>query len=81
MPRSSARRRTAPFPSGHATEAFAAAAVLSALFPARAAYLRLMAARIAMNRSFGGVHYLVDHHAGAMLGDLWAGWPQGAPLA
>ncbi|MFM7334540.1 MAG: hypothetical protein ACKO1H_09030, partial [Tabrizicola sp.] len=58
----------------HATEAFAAAAVLSALFPdtkfpGTKSRLRLMAARIAMNRSFAGVHCAVDHHAGALLGD------------
>ena len=32
-----------------------------------------MAARIAMNRSFAGVHCVVDHHAGAILGDLLGG--------
>ncbi|WP_050786835.1 phosphatase PAP2 family protein [Rhodobacter ferrooxidans] len=61
------------FPSGHATEAFAAAAVLSAVFPDRAPHLRQMAARIAMNRSFGGVHFPIDHYAGAMLGDALGG--------
>ena len=61
------------FPSGHATEAFTAATVLAALFPDRAVHLRLMAARIAMNRSFAGVHCAVEHHAGAILGDLLGG--------
>jgi membrane-associated phospholipid phosphatase len=58
------------FPSGHATESFAAATVMGALFPDRAKNLRLIAARIADNRVFGGVHYPVDGHAGAILGDL-----------
>jgi len=58
------------FPSGHATEAFAAAAVLGALYPARLGQLRRLAARIAVNRGFAGVHYPVDHLAGAMLGDM-----------
>jgi hypothetical protein len=60
------------FPSGHATEAFAAASVLGALFPDRAPLLRQMATRIAVNRAYAGVHFPVDHHAGAMLGDLLA---------
>jgi hypothetical protein len=58
------------FPSGHATEAFAAAAVLGALFPQSFWLLRQMASRIAVNRGYAGVHYPVDHHAGAILGDL-----------
>ena len=58
------------FPSGHATEAFAAAAVLGALYPKSFLLLRQMANRIALNRGYAGVHYPVDHHAGAILGDL-----------
>jgi membrane-associated phospholipid phosphatase len=61
------------FPSGHATEAFAAAAVLSALYPTYTQHLREMAARIAMNRCFAGVHFAVDQYAGAMLGDVLGG--------
>jgi membrane-associated phospholipid phosphatase len=60
-------------PSGHGTEAFAAAAVLGILFPDRREDFRRVAGRIAMNRSFAGVHYPVDHHVGAILGDLIAG--------
>ena len=60
------------FPSGHATEAFAAAAILGAFFPTNAPLLRQMATRIAVNRGFAGVHFPVDHHAGAMMGDLIA---------
>lgn len=58
------------FPSGHATEAFAAAAVLGALYPQSFRLLRQMASRIAVNRGYAGVHYPIDHHAGAILGDL-----------
>lgn len=57
------------FPSGHATEAFCAATILGALFPDRADNLRRMAARIAVNRGYAGVHFPVDHHAGAVLGN------------
>jgi hypothetical protein len=32
-----------------------------------------MAARIAMNRCFAGVHYPIDQYAGAMLGDYLGG--------
>lgn len=58
------------YPSGHATEAFAAAAVLGALYPQSFMLLRQMACRIALNRGYAGVHYPVDHHAGALVGDL-----------
>jgi len=66
------------FPSGHATEAFAAALVLWQLMKAsgrpgydsadwRTQLLRL-AARIAINRTIAGVHFPVDSAAGAVLG-------------
>ena len=58
------------FPSGHATEAFAAASVLGALYPRSFMLLRQMACRIALNQGYAGVHFPVDHHAGAVLGDL-----------
>jgi hypothetical protein len=61
------------FPSGHATESFAAAAVLSAVFPDRMKHLRTMATRIAMNRCYAGVHYPIDQYAGAILGDVIGG--------
>nr|WP_246742400.1 phosphatase PAP2 family protein [Microvirga splendida] len=65
-------------PSGHATEAFAAALVLWSLMKAsgrpgynsadwRTQLLRL-AARIAINRTVAGVHFPVDSAAGAVLG-------------
>ncbi len=61
------------FPSGHATEAFAAAAVLAHVFPDRTAHLRQMAARIATNRCYAGVHYPADQAAGALLGEVLGG--------
>jgi membrane-associated phospholipid phosphatase len=65
-------------PSGHATEAFAAALVLWQLMKAsgrpgydstdwRIQLLRL-AARVAINRTVAGVHFPVDSAAGAVLG-------------
>lgn len=72
------------WPSGHATEAFATAAVLQALLDAaaparrrpRAAangdasreQLQRLAARIAINRTVAGLHYPVDSAAGRLLG-------------
>ncbi|WP_283646520.1 phosphatase PAP2 family protein [Marinovum algicola] len=62
------------FPSGHATEAFAIAEVLSLVSGAsgdRAAYgeqMTLQAARIAHNRVVAGVHFHVDNICGAALG-------------
>ena len=58
------------FPSGHATEAFCLATILGTMFPDREEQLRLIAARIALNRGFAGVHYPVDHLAGAILGEV-----------
>jgi membrane-associated phospholipid phosphatase len=65
-------------PSGHATEAFAAAIVLWNLLRAsgRAVYaepqwriqLLRLAARIAINRTVAGVHFPADSAAGAVLG-------------
>jgi membrane-associated phospholipid phosphatase len=60
-------------PSGHATQAYAVAHVLSALrgFAAgspRHEQLQRLAARIATNRVIAGVHYPVDSLAGRLLG-------------
>ncbi len=68
----------ASYPSGHATEAFAAAAVLGSVMKASGdvAYTKTawrnqlirLAARIAINRTVAGVHFPVDSAAGAVLG-------------
>jgi hypothetical protein len=62
------------FPSGHATQVFAVAHVLTSLLnlkPAHAAVVEQLtrqAARIATNRVVAGVHFPVDSMAGRMLG-------------
>ena len=66
------------YPSGHATQAFAMATVLSALIRAEPAHfpdmdkridlLYRQAHRIAVNRTVAGVHYPMDSKAGAALG-------------
>ncbi len=56
------------FPSGHATAAFAAAAVLGALVPAQRDAFLETAMQIAFARTYGGVHYPSDIVAGASLG-------------
>lgn len=76
----------ASLPSGHATESFAVAEVLSALLGAppvdssdpptstpRTALLAL-AARIADNRQVAGLHYPIDTLAGRLLGTVLAGY-------
>ncbi|MEM7319625.1 MAG: phosphatase PAP2 family protein [Pseudomonadota bacterium] len=58
------------FPSGHATESFGLARVISHLyFGGDTLDLRHIARRIAENRTFAGVHFPVDNSAGAVLGD------------
>ena len=58
------------FPSGHATESFAAAEVLGHMYyGGRNRDLRQLAERIAENRTFAGVHFPVDNIAGAVLGE------------
>ena len=65
------------FPSGHATEAFIMARVLSAVLAAAKdnydeapwkEQLMLLANRIAVNRTVAGVHFPVDSMAGCILG-------------
>ncbi len=58
------------FPSGHCYLAFAAAAVLSRLMPARKAEFEQLAMQMAYSRMYGGVHYQSDVVAGAKLGAL-----------
>ncbi|MBL8323891.1 MAG: phosphatase PAP2 family protein [Rubrivivax sp.] len=70
-------------PSGHATEAFAVAEVLSALLDepfgrgarrpgGMSGVLLALAARIADNRELAGVHFPIDSLAGRMLGTVIA---------
>ncbi|MDP3923576.1 MAG: phosphatase PAP2 family protein, partial [Hydrogenophaga sp.] len=73
----------AAWPSGHATEAFIVAHVLSSLLKAARpgkqqrpgneateVQLQRLAARIAVNRTVAGVHYPVDSAVGRMLGTV-----------
>lgn len=67
------------YPSGHATQAFCLAALLTRLIDPEAPFrardpLFLLAARIAVNRTVAGVHYPVDSAAGAVLGLQIAEW-------
>ncbi|WP_164738269.1 phosphatase PAP2 family protein [Frigidibacter oleivorans] len=69
----------ASYPSGHATQAFTVATVLSILSgaggePAADSQLFRMAARIAANRTVAGVHYPVDSAAGAVIGIAVGGY-------
>ena len=56
------------YPSEHAAVAAAAAAVLSSIFPSRAAYFAQQAEAAAQSRLVAGVHYRSDVEAGLALG-------------
>jgi hypothetical protein len=59
------------FPSGHCTQSYAVAHVLSTLVgsqPARDVQFQRLAARVSMNRVVAGVHFPVDNLAGRLLG-------------
>lgn len=62
---------TSSFPSGHATLAFALAAVLASEH-GRRAYFYAVASLVAVSRVYLGVHYPSDVVAGAALGYLGA---------
>ena len=64
----SAAPDTPSFPSGHATTAFAAAAVVGALYPRLRIPVYGLAALVGLSRVYLGVHYTLDVLAGAALG-------------
>jgi membrane-associated phospholipid phosphatase len=62
---------TPSFPSyvsGHSSTSGAAATVLAAFFPAKAAQLAAMAEEAAVSRLYGGIHFRSDNEAGLVLG-------------
>jgi undecaprenyl-diphosphatase len=61
------RAKDFSFPSGHATQAFAAAAIFASFFRKRAVFFTL-AALVCLSRVYLGVHYVSDVIAGALLG-------------
>ena len=56
------------YPSGHSTGSAAAAEVLAALFPERAAHYRERADEASLSRVYAAVHYRFDVEAGEELG-------------
>jgi len=67
------RRGSYSFPSVHATNAFAAALVLDAIFPGGRAAFLTVAGLISYSRIYVGDHWPSDVLAGALLGAL-IGW-------
>ena len=65
------------FPSNHATNAGAAAAVLSVAYPAASIIFWILAGLIAYSRIYCGAHYPFDVLAGLALGGLLS-WPWAA---
>ncbi|RMD94039.1 MAG: phosphatase PAP2 family protein [Calditrichaeota bacterium] len=58
------------FPSGHATNSFAASLILSYFYPRFAVFLFLIASLVSFSRIYVGVHYPLDVVAGIILGLL-----------
>jgi undecaprenyl-diphosphatase len=61
-------RRTNSFPSGHATNTFAAAPVISAVFPEVTVAAYALAATVSVSRIYVGDHWPSDVLCGAILG-------------
>lgn len=57
------------YPSGHACSSSAAARVLAALFPARAAEFERLAIEACDSRVYAGIHYRFDAEAGMQIGE------------
>ncbi|MEM9714040.1 MAG: phosphatase PAP2 family protein [Actinomycetota bacterium] len=62
------RPKTSSFPSGHATSAFTAAAVLTYHRPAGRPAWYLLAAAVASTRAWVGIHHASDVVGGAVIG-------------
>jgi membrane-associated phospholipid phosphatase len=56
------------YPSGHSTQSSAAAEVMAALFPDRAAHYRRQGEEASLSRVWAGVHYRFDVLAGEVMG-------------
>lgn len=66
------------YPSGHATQAFMTALVMSEAMPEKADEFMRLAADIALNREVGGLHYATDSEAGYMIAQQ--AWAAATPL-
>jgi membrane-associated phospholipid phosphatase len=60
--------KDASYPSGHSSSAFAAATVLSRLWPSRSMEFVTLARQVATSRMYAGVHFPSDVTVGARLG-------------
>ena len=63
-----AHPRSASYPSGHASSAFAAARVVAVLEPTLAKEAYTLATQVAVSRVYAGVHFPSDVVVGALLG-------------
>jgi membrane-associated phospholipid phosphatase len=69
------------YPSNHSTFSTAKSEMLAHLFPARAAFIRVVGKEAGDSRIWGGIHYPMDNAAGVQLGQsvaqLFISWAQG----